>query len=66
MAEDKIKITLIKSIIGRNQRQRNTVRSLGLYKIHDSVIMNNNPAIKGMINKVCMLVKTEKYNGQGK
>ena len=58
MAE-KIKVTLVKSGIGKNKRIRQTLRGLGLTKLHKTVILNNTPAIRGMINKVSYMVKLE-------
>ncbi|MCI2256736.1 50S ribosomal protein L30 [Domibacillus sp. 8LH] len=60
MAE-KLQITLTRSLIGRTQDQRDTVKALGLRKMHQTVEQNDNPAIRGMINKVSHLVTvTEK------
>ena len=55
----KIKITLVKSLIGSLPKQRATVRSLGLRKIGSSTEQENSPAIKGMIRVVSHLVKVE-------
>lgn len=52
----KIQITLIRSIIGRPETQRKTVKALGLTKMHSSVEVEDNPAIRGQINKVSHLV----------
>lgn len=52
----KIKITLTRSIIGRPETQRKTVKALGLTKMHSSVEVEDNPAIRGQINKVNHLV----------
>ena len=57
MAE--LKVTLKRSIIGRPQNQRDTVKSLGLTKINSSVVKPSNEAIKGMINTVSHLVDVE-------
>ena len=54
---DTIKITLIKSGIGKNKKIRQTLRGLGLTKLHKTVTLNNTAAIRGMINKVSFLVK---------
>ncbi len=56
MAE-KIKVTLVKSPIGRNKKIRQTLRGLGLTKLHKTVELENTPAVRGMINKVSFLVK---------
>ncbi|MEA3349994.1 MAG: 50S ribosomal protein L30 [Chloroflexota bacterium] len=61
MAKEKnfIKITLVKSPIGQNKRQRGTLRALGLRRINHTVEKKNNPVIRGMINKVSHLVRIE-------
>jgi len=53
----KLEITLTRSVIGRPKDQRITVKTLGLKKTHQTVVHNDNPAIRGMINKVSHLVK---------
>ena len=55
----KLKITLIRSLIGYKQDQRATVRALGLGKIGTSVLQEDNPTIRGMVHKVRHLVKVE-------
>ena len=55
----KLKITLVKSLIGKPEVQRKVVRSLGLGKTNSSVEQLDNPQIRGMINKVAHLVKVE-------
>ncbi len=54
-----LKITLKRSIIGRPQNQRDTVKALGLNKMHATVVKPNNVAIKGMVNTVSHLVDVE-------
>lgn len=54
-----LKITLVKSIIGRPQDQRGTVKALGLGKTNSSVVREESPIIMGMIKKVSHLVKVE-------
>jgi large subunit ribosomal protein L30 len=56
---DKIKVTLVKSGIGRNKKLRQTLKGLGLTKLNKTVILENTPAIRGMIHKVCFMVKVE-------
>jgi large subunit ribosomal protein L30 len=56
---DTINVTLIKSGIGKNKKIRQTLRGLGLTKLHKTVTLNNTAAIRGMINKVSFLVKIE-------
>ncbi|MFZ3172963.1 MAG: 50S ribosomal protein L30 [Carboxydocellales bacterium] len=55
----KIKITLVRSSIGRPENQKVTVRTLGLRKLQNSVIHEDTPQIRGMINTVQHLVKVE-------
>ena len=55
----KIKITQLKSPIGRNNKQRETLISLGLNKINRERTLESNPAIQGMINKVKHLIKVD-------
>ena len=57
--DKKLKITLIKSTSGRLEKQKRTVEALGLTKIHSSVIVNDNDAVRGMIFVVKHLVKVE-------
>ncbi|MDR4888432.1 MULTISPECIES: 50S ribosomal protein L30 [Bacillaceae] len=52
----KLEITLTRSVIGRPEDQRVTVRTLGLKKLHQTVVHDDNAAIRGMINKVAHLV----------
>jgi large subunit ribosomal protein L30 len=54
-----LKITLVKSPIGYEQRQKETVRSLGLRRLHATVIHNDAPHIRGMIHRVRHLVVFE-------
>ncbi|CUH95167.1 hypothetical protein P22_1237 [Propionispora sp. 2/2-37] len=56
----KLKITLTRSLIGRPEDQRATVRALGLGKTNSSVIQEDNAVINGMIRKVEHLLTVEK------
>ncbi|HIQ99389.1 MAG TPA: 50S ribosomal protein L30 [Candidatus Scybalocola faecavium] len=56
---DKLKITLVKSTIGAVPKHRRTVEALGLKKLHHTVELPNNAAVKGMVNQVKHLVKVE-------
>ncbi|TRM11187.1 50S ribosomal protein L30 [Lentibacillus cibarius] len=51
-----LEITLMRSVIGRTEAQRHTVNSLGLKKIRQSVVREDTPAVRGMIDKVSHLV----------
>lgn len=53
---NKLEITLTRSIIGRPEDQKVTVKTLGLKKLHQTVVHEDNAAIRGMINKVSHLV----------
>ncbi|MBQ3337902.1 MAG: 50S ribosomal protein L30 [Selenomonadaceae bacterium] len=55
----KLKITLVRSVIGRPETQRRTVRSLGLRKLNSFSILPDSPTIRGQIFKVKHLVKVE-------
>jgi large subunit ribosomal protein L30 len=55
----KLRVTLVKSPIGYEQSQKDTVKSLGLRRLHSSVLHNDTPPVRGMINKVIHLVKVE-------
>ena len=53
---NKLEITLKRSVIGRSEVQKATVQTLGLRKIHQSVVREDTPVVRGMINKVSHLV----------
>ena len=55
----KLKITLVKSTIGRKADQIATVKALGLTKIRDVVEQNDTPQMRGMLNKVSHLITVE-------
>ncbi len=55
----KIKITQVKSLIKRSQRQKDTMKALGLKRINHSVVKEVNPQIAGMVAKISHLVKVE-------
>jgi large subunit ribosomal protein L30 len=55
----KIKVTLVKSIIGTKQSHRACVRGLGLRRINHTVEVEDTPAVRGMITKVIYLLKCE-------
>lgn len=56
---NKLQITLKRSVIGRPEDQRVTVRTLGLKKTNQTVVHEDNAAIRGMINKVSHLVSVK-------
>jgi large subunit ribosomal protein L30 len=55
----RLKVTQIRSAIGRQQNQRDSLRSLGLKRIHDVVVKEDRPEIRGMIFAVNHLVSVE-------
>ncbi|MFS1514659.1 50S ribosomal protein L30 [Chengkuizengella sp. SCS-71B] len=56
---NKIEITLKRSLIGRPEDQRVTVKTLGLGKLNSSVVQPDNPAIRGMVKKVAHLIEVK-------
>ena len=60
--QNKIEITLIKSSIGYNYKQKRTLEALGLRKINSKTIKNSNNAIYGMIKKVIHLVDVKEIS----
>ena len=60
--QKKLRITLKRSPIGYVKKQKITVRTLGLRKIHQTVEHNDTPQIRGMINKVNHLVEVEEID----
>jgi large subunit ribosomal protein L30 len=59
MAEKKVKVTLVKSLIGTKESHRATVRGLGLRRLNSSSELKDTLAVRGMINKVSYLLKCE-------
>jgi large subunit ribosomal protein L30 len=59
MADKKLKVTLVKSLIGTKQSHRATVRGLGLRRLNSTAELQDTSAVRGMINKVAYLVKCE-------
>lgn len=55
----KIKVTLIKSVIGTKEDHRATVKGLGLRRINSTSILEDTPAIRGMVRKIAYLLKCE-------
>ncbi len=55
----KIKVTKVKSTIEKDERQKRTIQALGLGKIGSSNVLENTPAVAGMVKKVQHLVKVE-------
>ncbi len=55
----KLRITLVKSPIGAKPKHRRTVEALGLHKMHKTVELPDNPAVRGMVAQVVHMVKVE-------
>jgi len=55
----KIKITQVRSTIGRSRKQKDTMIALGLKKMHQTVEKEDSPIVKGMIDKISHLIKIE-------
>jgi large subunit ribosomal protein L30 len=54
-----IRITLVKSPIGYSKRHKDTIRTLGLHRMHQTVEHVDSPTVRGMISKVAHLVEVE-------
>jgi large subunit ribosomal protein L30 len=59
-----LKITLKKSIIGRPEKHRRTVRSLGLRKMNKTVVLKNTPEVRGMVNQVSHLLEVKESSDE--
>ena len=57
-----LKVTQVRSVIGAKRNQRDTMRSLGLRKIRQSVVRDDNPMVRGMIHTVRHLVTVEEVD----
>ncbi len=57
-----LKITLVKSMIGRPEKHRKVLRGMGLTKMNRTVILQDTPSIRGMANAVSHLLKIEEVN----
>ena len=66
MSDGKIRITYVKSADGYAPDQGQTVRSLGLLRLHQTVEKDDTPDIRGMVNKVSHLVIVESSDSDGK
>jgi large subunit ribosomal protein L30 len=55
----RLKVTQVRSVIGTKQNQRDTLRSLGLKRVHDVVVKEDRPEIRGMVDTVTHLVQVE-------
>ena len=55
----KLKVTLVRSTINRSQKQKDTIRGLGLRRLNSSKVLDDSVAVRGMIFKVQHLVNVE-------
>ena len=62
VSQPSLKITLVKSPIGQKQNQKDTVKALGLRKMHQTVVRPNNPQMRGMVFTVQHLVQVEEVD----
>jgi large subunit ribosomal protein L30 len=58
-SDKKVRVTLVRGLVGTRESHRATVRGLGLRRINHTVELEDTPAVRGMINKVAYLVKCE-------
>jgi large subunit ribosomal protein L30 len=58
----RLRVTQVRSVIDRPRDQKDTVRRLGLHRIDDSVVKDDRPEIRGMIEKVRHLVHVEEVD----
>jgi large subunit ribosomal protein L30 len=58
----RLKVTQVRSRIGGKQNQRDTLRSLGLKRLHDVVVKEDRPEIRGMVATVAHLVTVEEVD----
>jgi large subunit ribosomal protein L30 len=58
-AKKTLKVTLVKSPVACKQAHRQTVRGLGLRRLHQTVELEDSPAVRGMIRQVSYLVRLE-------
>jgi large subunit ribosomal protein L30 len=62
MSANRLRVTQIKSEIGRMEKQRRVLRGLGLRGPNTEVVVENTPAFRGMVKKVLHLVQVEEVN----
>lgn len=59
MANKTVKVTLVRSPIGTMERHRACVKGLGLRRMHQTVELQDTPAVRGIINKIYYLLQVE-------
>ncbi|MCK4547744.1 MAG: 50S ribosomal protein L30 [Candidatus Eisenbacteria sp.] len=60
-----LRVTQKRSAIRRQERQKRTIRALGIHRLHESVEHRDSPQIRGMIEKVRHLVEVEEIEKEG-
>lgn len=60
----KLKVTLIKSMIGRPEKHRKVLRGMGLTRIGKSIVLEDTPSNRGMINKISHMVTAEENTNE--
>jgi len=60
----RLKVTLVKSMIGRPEKHRRVLRGMGLTRVNRCVELEDTPAIRGMIHKVSHLVQAEEKSNE--
>jgi large subunit ribosomal protein L30 len=61
----RLRVTQVRSTISHIERNRATIRALGLHRIGDTVVVPDNPATRGMVRQVRFLVQVEELPGAG-
>jgi len=59
MSKKRLKITQIKSAVGKNIKDKRTLKALGIRRMHHTVVQDDSAVIRGMINSIPYLLKTE-------
>lgn len=57
-----LKVTQVRSVIGRPEKQRKIIKGLGLRRMKHSVVVDNTPSFRGMVKKVLHLVTVEEVS----
>jgi large subunit ribosomal protein L30 len=57
--QKQIKVTLVRSPIGFQPKHRQCVRGLGLKRMHQTVVLEDTPSVRGMVNKIDYMVRVE-------
>ena len=60
--KNRLRIEYVKSVIGYSQRQKGTIRALGLKRLGDTVEVDDNDVMRGMLNKVSHLVQVQEVS----